>query len=56
MSQNNITKLESEGDENGKGAGHIRYTMKNKSKLKEKISLKKYNPIARTHTLYTEKK
>lgn len=56
MSQNNIIKLVSEGDENGQGAGHICYTKKNKSKLKEKIKLRKYNPVARTHTLYTEKK
>jgi|AntRauTorckE6833_2_1112554.scaffolds.fasta_scaffold19212_3 ribosomal protein L33 len=56
MAQNNIIKLESKGDENGRGAGHIRYTKKNKSKLKEKISIKKYNPVIRKHTLYTEKK
>lgn len=56
MSQNNIIKLESKGDENGVGAGHICYSKKNKSKLKEKIELRKYNPVARKHTLYTEKK
>lgn len=56
MSQDNLIKLVSEGDENGVGKGHMYYTTKNKSKLKEKLSLKKYNPVAKKHTLYTEKK
>jgi|AntDeeMinimDraft_6_1070357.scaffolds.fasta_scaffold05224_2 ribosomal protein L33 len=57
MSQDNIVKLVSEGADDGTGAGHIYYTKKNTSKLKnEKLELRKYNPIARTHTTYTEKK
>ena len=56
MSQDRLTKLVSEGDDNGVGKGHTYYTMKNKSKLKEKLELRKYNPVARTHTLYKESK
>lgn len=56
MSQNNIVKLVSEGSDDGVGEGHTYYTKKNKSKLKEKLELRKYNPVAREHTLYTEKK
>lgn len=55
MSQDNIVKLVSEGDENGVGAGHVYYTHKNTDKIKEKLELKKYNPIADTHTVYKEK-
>lgn len=56
MSQDNIVKLVSEGDEDGVGAGHIYYTTKNKSKLKEKLELRKYNPVAKKHTVYKEQK
>ncbi len=56
MSQDNLIKLVSQGDENGVGAGHIIYGHKNKKKLKERLSLKKFNPIAKKHTLYVEKK
>jgi large subunit ribosomal protein L33 len=56
MSQDNLIKLVSDGDENGVGAGHIYYTTKNKSKIKEKIELKKYNPVAKKHLVYTERK
>jgi ribosomal protein L33 len=55
MSQDNLVKLVSQGDENGNGAGHIYYTHKNTEKIKEKLELKKYNPIADTHTLYVER-
>lgn len=55
MSQDTLTKMESEGDENGVGKGHILYTRKN-PKNKERLRLKKYNPIARTHTFYKETK
>lgn len=54
MSEDNIVKLVSEGDEDGVGKGHTYHTTKNKSKHKEKLELRKYNPIARTHTLYKE--
>ena len=56
MSQDNLIKLVSEGDENGVGKGHTYHMKKNKSKLKEKLELRKYNPVARTHTLYKETK
>jgi large subunit ribosomal protein L33 len=56
MSKDNLVKLVSEPDENGVGGGHIYYTHKNTDKLKEKLELKKYNPIARTHTVYKEEK
>lgn len=55
MAQDNIVKLVSEGDEDGVGAGHVYYTHKNTDKINEKLELRKYNPIADTHTLYTEK-
>jgi len=56
MSKDNLVKLVSEPDENGVGSGHIYYTHKNTDKLKEKLELKKYNPIAQTHTVYKEEK
>ena len=54
MAEDNLVKLVSEGDENGKGAGHVYYTYKNTSKIKEKLELRKYNPVAGIHTLYKE--
>ncbi|MBU1118778.1 50S ribosomal protein L33 [Patescibacteria group bacterium] len=56
MPQPNLVKLESQGDENGVGKGHIIYSHKNKKKLKNRLELKKYNPIAKKHTLYKETK
>ena len=57
MSQDNLIKLVSEGDENGVGKGHIYYTTKNRRKLADrKFSFKKFNPISRSHTNYKEKK
>ncbi len=57
MSQTNLIKLVSVGDAQGVGKGHTYYTRKNKKKLAEKkFSFKKFNPIARAHTLYKEKK
>ena len=56
MSQENLTKMQSEGDENGVGKGHIIFTKKNKTKFKARLRLKKYNPIARIHTWYKETK
>ncbi len=56
MSQDNLIKLVSQGDDNGTGAGHIIWSKKNKKKFKERLSLKKFNPIAKTHTVYIEKK
>ncbi|MBT3412827.1 MAG: 50S ribosomal protein L33 [Candidatus Jacksonbacteria bacterium] len=56
MSQDNLIKLESEGDEKGVGKGHIIYSRKNKRTLKERLRLKKHNPVARLHTWYKETK
>ena len=53
MSQDNLIKLVSLGDENGKGKGHIIWSHKNAKKLRGiKIELKKFNPIAKKHTVY----
>lgn len=56
MSQEQLIKLVSEGDENGVGKGHVIYSRKNKKKIKERLELKKHNPIARKHTTYKETK
>lgn len=57
MSQDNLIKLVSEGDKDGNGKGHVIWSRKNMKKLRGiKIELMKFNPIARTHTKYREKK
>ncbi len=57
MSQDNMIKLVSQGDDNGVGKGHIIRAHKNAKKLRGiKIQLSKFNPIAKKHTIYTEKK
>lgn len=57
MSQDNLIKLVSKGDEQGVGKGHIIWSKKNKKKLRGvKIELNKFNPIAKKHTVYIEKK
>lgn len=57
MSQDRLIKLVSEGDAKGVGKGHVYYTTKNRKKLADKkFSFKKFNPIARAHTVYKEKK
>lgn len=57
MSQDRLIKLVSEGDEKGVGKGHTYYTFKNKRKLADKkLAFKKFNPVAKKHTLYKEKK
>lgn len=57
MSQDKLIKLVSSGDEKGVGKGHVYYTRRNRKKHAEKkLELKKYNPVARKHTLYKEKK
>lgn len=57
MSQDSLIKLVSQGDENGLGKGHIIWSRKNTKKLRGvKIELNKFNPIAKKHTLYKEKK
>ncbi len=57
MSQDRLIKLVSEGDEQGVGKGHVIYTTKNRRKHAEtKFAFRKFNPVARKHTLYKEKK
>jgi len=58
MSQDNLIKLVSEGDEKGRGKGHIIHAFKNK-RIKEPLRLKKHNPEAGeagkgAHTWYKE--
>jgi len=56
MSQDRLIKLVSEGDEEGRGKGHVYYTFKNKKQVERKLEFKKYNPIARKRTVYKEAK
>lgn len=56
MSQDKLIRLVSEGDSKGVGKGHVYFTFKNKKNTPAKLSLKKYNPVARKHTVYKEKK
>jgi len=56
MSQVHLIKLVSVGDEKGVGKGHTYYSRKNRKSVERKIELKKYNPIAKKHTIYKEKK
>jgi len=52
-----LNSLVSEGDENGVGKGHVYYTRKNKRKLADRtFEFKKFNPVAKKHTIYKEKK
>lgn len=56
MSQDKLIKLVSEGDAEGVGKGHVYYTFKNKKQVQRKLEFKKFNPVARKHTMYKEKK
>ncbi len=59
MSQDLLVKLVSQGDKNGVGKGHVyytRYNNKNKKDPGKKYETKKFNPIAKTHTVYKQKK
>ncbi len=59
MSQDRLIKLVSQGDATGVGKGHVYYTTfnnKNKKDPSKKHEEKKYNPIAKTHTVYKQKK
>jgi len=59
MSQDRLIKLVSKGDDNGVGKGHVyysRYNNKNKKDPSAKLELKKFNPVSKTHTVYTQKK
>ena len=56
MAQDRLVKLVTAGDAKGVGKGHTYFTFKNKKGVERKLEFKKYNPIARTHTVYKEKK
>jgi len=59
MSQDNLIKMVSVGDEKGVGKGHTYYTFKNRKNKKgidRKLELKKFNPVAKKHTLYKQTK
>lgn len=56
MSQDKLIKLVSVGDEKGVGKGHTYYTTKNRKTVERKLEYKKFNPIAKKHTIYKEKK
>ena len=48
--------MESEGAEDGRGKGHMIRMHKNVKKLRERLRLKKFNPVAKVHTWYKETK
>jgi len=54
--QEHLIKLVSVGDEKGVGKGHTYYSRKNRKSVERKLEFKKYNPVARKHTLYKERK
>ena len=59
MSQDLLIKMVSVGDENGVGKGHVYYTRfnnKNKKDPGKKYETTKFNPIAKKHTVYKQKK
>lgn len=57
MSQDKLIKMVSQGDEKGVGKGHVYYTRKNKKKhADKKFEMNKFNPVAKKHTVYKEKK
>jgi len=59
MSQDLLIKLVSVGDKKGVGKGHTYYTRYNNKSKKDpskKYETRKFNPIAKTHTVYKQKK
>jgi len=59
MSQDLLVKLVSKGDANGVGKGHVYYTRfnnKNKKDPGKKYETTKFNPVAKSHCLYVQKK
>ncbi|MEZ4104209.1 MAG: 50S ribosomal protein L33 [Candidatus Paceibacterota bacterium] len=59
MSQDLLVKLVSAGDKNGVGKGHVYYTRYNNKVKKDpskKYETTKFNPIAKCHTVYKQKK
>lgn len=59
MSQEMLVKLVSVGDSKGVGKGHtyyVRYNNKNKKDPSKKLEMSKFNPVAKKHTKYKQKK
>lgn len=57
MSQDKLIKLVSVGAQGGVGKGHTYYVRTNKKKHgNRKLEFKKFNPVAREHTVYKERK
>ncbi len=57
MSQDKTIRAVSQGDENGVGKGFTKYVRWNKKQRgDEKYSAQHFNPIARKHTEFREKK
>ncbi len=59
MSQDLLIKMVSVGDKNGVRKGHtyyMRFNNKNKKDPSKKYETKKFNPIAKAHTVYKQKK
>jgi len=59
MSQDLLVKLVTAGDKDGVGKGHVYYTRYNNKVKKDpskKYETKKFNPIAKKHTVYKQKK
>lgn len=56
MSQDNLVKMECEGDETHPGKGHFIFSHKNKRKFKERLRLKKYCKLAKKHLWHKETK
>jgi ribosomal protein L33 len=59
MSQDLLVKLVSAGNAKGVGKGHVYYTRFNNKVKKDpskKYETKKFNPIAKEHTVYKQKK
>jgi len=59
MSQDRLIKMVSKGDDKGVGKGHVYFTTynnKNKKDPSKKHEERKYNPVAKKHTEYVQKK
>ena len=59
MSQERLIKLVTKGDKDGVGNGHVYYTTfnnKNKKDPSKRYEAKKFNPVSKSHTVYTQKK
>jgi len=59
MSQDRLIKMVSAGDAKGVGKGNVYYTTfnnKNKKDPSKKHEERKFNPVAKSHTSYKQKK